>query len=126
MVGRIEYVALGSLAARANLDEGIWLVIAQAGSDLPLEDGLVVDADVGEEARLAELEQDPLLGVGGGGPVGTQVRLQHIGRLLRRRLARRRLHPETQRPDTISPLRRCLPLRFHRAAQRSRPPPAAA
>jgi hypothetical protein len=54
VVGRIEYVALGSLAARANLDEGIWLVVAQAGSDLPLEDGLVVDADVGEEARLLQ------------------------------------------------------------------------
>lgn len=69
VVGRVHHVAFGSFAARANLDEGLGLV-AQPGGDLPFEDGLVVDADVGYEARLVELEEDPLLGVGGRGPVG--------------------------------------------------------
>ena len=58
-----------------------------------------------------ELKEDPFLGVGGGGPVGTQVGLQQVPGLLRRRLTRGRLHPETQRHDAITPLRRRLPLR---------------
>lgn len=91
VVGRVDHVALGSFAARANLDEGLGLE-AQPGGDLPFEDGLVVDADVGDEARLVELEEDPLLGVGGGGPVGAEVGLQHASRLLPRRLAGARLH----------------------------------
>lgn len=47
VVGGVDHVALGGLAALAHLDEGIGLV-AQAGGELPFEDGLVVDADVGQ------------------------------------------------------------------------------
>lgn len=57
VVARVHHVTLGSFAARANLDEGLGLV-AQPGGDLPFQDGLVVDADVGDEARLVELEED--------------------------------------------------------------------
>lgn len=103
VAGRVHHVALGSFAARADLDEGLGLE-AQPGGDLPLEDGLVVDADVGDEARLVELEEDPLLGVGGGGPVGAEVGLQHVGGLLPRRLAGTRLHPETQSHAAVAPL----------------------
>lgn len=81
VVGGVDDVALGGLAAGAQLDECIGLV-SQSGSELPLEDGFVVDADVGEEARFLKLKEDPFLGVGGGGPVGAQVGLQHVPRLL--------------------------------------------
>lgn len=110
VVGRVHHVALGSFAARANLDEGLGLV-AQPTGDLPFEDGLVVDADVGDEARLVELEEDPLLGVGGGGPVGAEVGLQHVGGLLPRRLAGTRLHPETQSHAAVAPPAPASPLR---------------
>lgn len=51
VVGGVDHVALRGLAALAHLDEGFGLV-AQPGGELPFEDGLVVDADMGEEARL--------------------------------------------------------------------------
>ena len=53
VVGGVDHVALGGLAARAHLDEGFWLV-AQSGGELPFEDRLVVDADMGEKARLLQ------------------------------------------------------------------------
>lgn len=53
VIGGVDHVTLGGLAARAHLDEGFGLV-AQPGGELPFEDGLVVDADVGEEAWLLQ------------------------------------------------------------------------
>jgi len=53
VVGGVDDVALGGLAAGAHLDEGIGLV-SQTSSELPFEDGFVVDADVGEEARFLQ------------------------------------------------------------------------
>lgn len=63
--------------------------------------------------EYVELEEDPLLGVGAGGPVSAEVRVEDVGRFLRRRLAghgldlvgqgfRPRLSLQVHRPDTTS------------------------
>lgn len=47
-----------------------------------------------EREEYMELEEDPLLGVGGGGPMGAEIGVEDMGGLLGRRLAGHGLHLE--------------------------------
>lgn len=50
--------------------------------------------------QYLELEEDPLLGVGGGGPVGSKVGVENVGGLLGRGLAGRGLDLVGQYPHS--------------------------